>query len=113
MEKVLKGTHITQGKTIDLFEEKIANKVGVKHAITYSNGTAALHGACYAVGIGPGDEVLVPPITFVASSNCVLYMGATPVFVDIDPRTYNIDPNKIEDSITDKTKAIVVVDFTG
>ena len=78
-----------------------------------SNGTAALHIACMAAGIGAGDQVITTPVTFVASANCVLYCGGTPVFADIDPKTYNIDPEDIRRKITDKTKAIVAVHFTG
>ena len=78
-----------------------------------SNGTAALHMAAMAAGVGEGDEVITTPITFAASANCALYCGARPVFADIDPETYNIDPKKVEAAITDKTKAVVVVDYTG
>lgn len=111
--ELLKGDYLTTGPTVNRFENKVANYVGAKYGVAVSNGTAALHMACYAAGIGPGDEVLVPAITFAASSNCVLYCGGTPIFVDIDPRTYNIDINKIEEKITDKTKAIIPVDFSG
>ncbi len=78
-----------------------------------SSGTAALHCACLAAGIGPGDEVITTPLTFAASANCVLYCGAIPVFADIDPETYNLDPKSIESHITAKTKAVIAVDFTG
>ena len=78
-----------------------------------SNGTAALHCACIAAGLKAGDEVIVTPLTFAASANCILYVGATPVFADINPETYNIDPKSIREKITEKTKAIVAVDFTG
>lgn len=111
--ELLKGDYLTTGPTVSEFENKVAEFVGAKYGVAVSNGTAALHMACHAAGIGPGDEVLVPAITFAASSNCVLYCGGTPVFVDIDPRTYNIDVNKIEEKITDKTKAIIPVDFSG
>ena len=86
---------------------------GAKHAVAVSNGTAALHCACIAAGIGPGDEVITTPLTFAASANCALYCGARPVFADVDPETYNIDPESIRSHITDKTKAVVAVDFTG
>jgi UDP-4-amino-4,6-dideoxy-N-acetyl-beta-L-altrosamine transaminase len=81
--------------------------------VAISNGTSALHAACFAAGIGPGDEVITTPITFAASANCVLYCGGTPVFADIDPVTYNIDWREIEKKITPKTKAIIPVHFTG
>lgn len=110
---ILRGDYLTTGPTVSLFEKKIADYVGAKYAVAVSNGTAALHMACFAAGIGPGDEVLVPPITFVASANCVLYCGGTPVFVDIDKDTHNIDVNKIEELITSRTKAIIPVDLAG
>lgn len=84
-----------------------------QHAVLVSNGTAALHAACYAAGIQKGDEVITTPLTFAASANCVLYCGARPVFADINPSTYNIDPQEIEKKISNRTKAIVAVDFTG
>lgn len=109
----LKSPYLTQGPKIAEFEQTVANYIGAKYAVAFSNGTAALHGACFAAGISKGDEVITSPITFAASSNCVLYCGGTPVFADIDKKTYNIDPEKIDKSITDKTKAIIAVDFTG
>ena len=84
-----------------------------KYAVAVSNGTAALHCACMAAGIGPGDEVITTPLTFAASANCILYCGGRPVFADVDPETYNIDPQSIEKHITERTKAVVAVDFTG
>lgn len=110
---VLKGDFITQGPSIQTFEKRIAEYVGAKYAVAFTNGTAALHGACFAADIGPGDEVVTTPITFLASSNCVLYQGGTPVFADIDMQTYNIDPIAIRAKITNKTKAIIAVDLTG
>nr|WP_315989797.1 UDP-4-amino-4,6-dideoxy-N-acetyl-beta-L-altrosamine transaminase [Desulforamulus aquiferis] len=110
---VLKGDYLTTGPTIGMFEKEIADYVGAKYAVAFSNGTAALHAACFAAGIGVGDEVITSPITFVASANCVLYMGGTPVFADINDQTYNIDPQEIERLITAKTKAIIPVDLTG
>ena len=86
---------------------------GAKYAVAVSNGTAALHLAALAAGFQEGDEVIVSPITFAASANCILYCGARPVFADIDPETYNIDPQAIEKRITPRTKGIVAVDFTG
>ncbi|AIQ61273.1 UDP-4-amino-4,6-dideoxy-N-acetyl-beta-L-altrosamine transaminase [Paenibacillus borealis] len=111
--EVLRGDFITQGPTIQAFESKVAEYVGAKYAVAFTNGTAALHGACFAAEIGPGDEVITTPNTFLASSNCVLYQGGIPVFADIDMDTYNIDPVQVEQKITDKTKAIIAVDFSG
>ena len=110
---VLKGEYLTTGPSVKAFEDKVARYVGAKYAVAVCNGTAALHAACFAAGIKEGDEVIVTSMTFAASCNCVLYCGAKPVFVDIDPNTYNIDVNKIEEKITAKTKAIIPVDFTG
>lgn len=111
--EVLKGDYLTTGPYVSKFEQAVAQYVGAKYAVAFANGTAALHGACFAAGIGQGDEVIITPMTFAASANCVLYQGGVPIFVDIDEKTYNIDPNKIEEKITDKTKAIIPVDFTG
>ncbi|MDR6553598.1 UDP-4-amino-4,6-dideoxy-N-acetyl-beta-L-altrosamine transaminase [Paenibacillus qinlingensis] len=111
--QVLRSDFLTQGPKIAEFEAVVANYVGAKYAVAFSNGTAALHAACFACGIEQGDEVITTPITFAASSNCALYMGAKPVFVDIDDQTYNINPDLIEAAVTPKTKAIVAVDFTG
>lgn len=110
---VLKSDYLTCGPKIDEAEKKLCGITGAKHAVLIANGTAALHAACFAAGIGPGDEVITTPITFAASANCALYCGGRPVFADINSETYNIDPNSIEKCITDKTKAVVAVDFTG
>lgn len=110
---VLKSDYLTTGPKVKEFEEIIADFVGAKYAVSFSNGTAALHGACYAAGIDKGDEVITTPITFAASANCVLYSGGTPVFADIDEYTFNVDVNEIAKKITDKTKAIIPVDYTG
>lgn len=110
---VLKSDYLTTGPYVKEFEGTIAEYVGAKYAVAFSNGTAALHGACFAAGIGPGDEVITSPLTFAASANCVLYMGGKPVFADVKSDTYNIDPEDIERKITDKTKAIIPVHFTG
>ena len=109
----LKSPALTCGPKITELEKKLCEVTGAKYAVAVSNGTAALHIAAMAAGIGPGDEVIVSPITFAASANCVLYCGGTPVFAEINPKTYNIDPASIREKITDKTKAIVAVDFTG
>lgn len=110
---VLKSDFLTCGPKIDEAEAKLCEITGARHAVLVSNGTAALHAACFAAGIGPGDEVITTPITFAASANCALYCGGKPVFADINPETYNIDPDSIEKCITKKTKAVVAVDFTG
>ena len=110
---VLQSDYLTTGPKIAEFEKCVADYVGAKYAVAVSNGTAALHIACLAAGIGPGDEVITTPITFAASANCVLYCGGTPVFADINPDTYNIDPEDIRKKITDKTKAIFVVHYGG
>lgn len=110
---VLHSPYLTTGPKITEFEERFAEYVEAKYAVAVSNGTAALHAAAFAAGIGPGDEVITTPMTFAASANCVLYQGGTPVFVDIDPATYNIDPEEIRKKITPRTKAIIPVHFTG
>lgn len=110
---VLRGDYLTTGPAIEALEQAIAAYTGASYAVAFANGTAALHGACFAAGIGPGDEVITSPLTFAASANCILYVGGTPVFADIDPRTLNIDPTAIEKVITPRTKAILPVDFAG
>jgi perosamine synthetase len=110
---VLRSDWLTTGPKIVEFEEAIANYVGAKYAVAVSNGTAALHCAMYALGIGPGNEVIVPPITFAASANCVCYMGAKPVFADVEPDTLLINPVEVERQITSKTKVIIAVDYAG
>lgn len=104
---------LTCGPKIEEVEQKLCEVTGAKYAVVVSNGTAALHIAAMAAEIGPGDEVIVSPITFAASANCVLYCGGTPVFADINPKTFNIDPASVKKRITSKTKAVVAVDFTG
>jgi UDP-4-amino-4,6-dideoxy-N-acetyl-beta-L-altrosamine transaminase len=113
VSEVLRSDFLTTGPKIDEFERTVADYVGAKYAVSIANDTAALHAACHAAGIGPGDEVITTPITFAASSNCILYCGGTPVFADIDPHTYNIDPEDIKRKITDKTKAIIPVHLAG
>lgn len=110
---VLRSDYITCGPKVDELERLLESFTGAKHAVVVNSGTSALHCACIAAGVGPGDEVITTPITFAASANCALYCGAKPVFADIDPDTYNIDPVSIREKITKKTKAIVAVDFTG
>lgn len=110
---VLKSDYLTCGPKIVELEEKLCALTGANFAVACANGTAALHMAALAAGIGAGDEVITTPITFAASANCALYCGARPVFADIDPETYNIDPAKVEAAITPRTRAVVAVDFTG
>lgn len=111
--KVLKSDFLTCGPQIPTLEKKFCEITGAKYAVAISNGTAALHIACIAAGIEPGDEVITTPITFAASANCISYLGGKPVFADIDPETYNIDPVAIEACITPNTKAVIPVHFTG
>ena len=110
---VLSSQLITCGPKVNELETKLCEITGAKHAVVCSSGTAALHCACIAAGVNSGDEVITTPITFAASANCVLYCGGTPVFADINPYTYNIDPTSIRSKITDNTKAIIAVDYTG
>ena len=102
--KVLKSDYLTTGPKIEEFEQKVADYVSVKYAIAVSNGTAALHGACFAAGIKEGDEVITTPTTFAASANCILYQGGKPIFADVEPNTYNIDPKDIEKRLVVKLK---------
>lgn len=111
--ETLKSDYLTCGPATEAFENSIKEVTHAKYVTAVSNGTAALHVACLAAGIKPGNEVIVSPITFAASANCVLYCGAKPVFADIDPKTWNISPQSIREKITDKTKAIIAVDFGG
>ena len=110
---VLRSDFLTCGPKITELERKLCDLTGARYAVVCSNGTAALHIAALAAGVGEGDEVITTPITFAASANCALYCGARPVFADIDPATYNIDPKKVEEAITPRTKAVVAVDYTG
>ncbi len=111
--EVLKSGALTQGAYVSKFEEKFASFIGTKHGIACSSGTSALTTAVEAAGIGPGDEVITTPFTFIASSNAILYSRAKVVFADIDERTFNIDPVSIASKITDKTKAVLVVHLYG
>ena len=110
---VLKSDYLTTGPHIEECEEKLCRVTGAKYAVLCSNGTAALHIACMAAGLGAGDELITTPITFAASANCALYVGARPVFADILPDTYNLNPASVEEHITPNTKAVVAVDFGG
>ncbi len=111
--EVLDSGILAQGPRVKAFEEAFAALCGVKHAIATSSGTTALHVALLAHEIGPGDEVITTPFTFIASANSILYTGATPVFVDIDPVTFNLDPAQIEEAITPRTKALMPVHLFG
>lgn len=110
---VLKSDYLTTGPKIAEFEQMVCEYTHTKYAVAIANGTAALHAACFAAGIGSGDEVITTPITFAASANCVLYCGGKPVFADVDPRTYNLDPEDVRRKITEKTKAIIPVHLAG
>lgn len=111
--EVLRSDYLTCGPKITELEQRLCEITGAKYAVVCSNGTAALHLACLAAGVQPGDEVITTPITFAASANCALYCGARPVFADIRPDTYNIDPARVKELIRPETKAVVAVDFTG
>jgi len=111
--EVVRSGRLALGSKTEEFERLMADYIGVRHAVAVSSGTAALHLIVKALGIGQGDEVLVPSFTFVASVNVILYEGATPVFVDIEPDTYNLDPEDLERKITPRAKAIMVVDVFG
>ncbi len=111
--EVLRGGWLTTGPKVPEFERAFANVVGTGEAVALCNGTAALHAAMFALGVGPGDEVIVPAMTFAATANCVVFQGGTPVFADVDPRTLLLDPAGVEAKITPRTKAILAVDYAG
>jgi perosamine synthetase len=111
--EVLKSDWLTTGPKIGEFEERFAAWVGARHAVSFSSGTSALHGAAFAAGLGPGDEAITTPMTFCASANCILYQGATPVFADVSSDTLNLDPGEVSKIITSRTKAIIAVDYAG
>lgn len=111
--QVLRSDWITQGPAVEGFEQAVAARCGARFAVAFSSGTAALHAACAAAGVGAGDEVVTTPITFVATANAVLYPGGRPVFSDIQPDTLNLDPEKMREAIGPKTKAILPVHFGG
>jgi perosamine synthetase len=110
---VLRSGRLSLGPTIDRFEEAFAEAVEAPYAAAVSSGTAGLHLLCVAAGIGPGDEVITSPYSFVASVNCAIYEGATPVFADIDPLTLNLDPAAVAAAVTERTRAVVAVDIYG
>ena len=111
--QVLQSEWLTTGPKVEEFEDAFANFVGAKYAIAMSSGTAALHGAMYAIEIGTQDEVLLPPMTFVATANSVVFQGGTPIFVDVERDTLLIDTSLIEEKISKKTKALIAVDYAG
>jgi len=111
--RVLESVMLSKGIEVDRFESEFADYCGIKHGIATSNGTTALHTALMAHGVAEGDEVITSPFTFVATANAIAMVGAIPIFVDIEPDTYNIDPSKIEAAITGKTKAIIPVHLFG
>ncbi|MDD5544362.1 MAG: UDP-4-amino-4,6-dideoxy-N-acetyl-beta-L-altrosamine transaminase [Acidobacteriia bacterium] len=110
---VLRSNWITTGPLVEEFEKALAQKVEARHAVVFSSGTAALHGAVFAAGLGPGDEAVTTPLTFAATANCVLYQGATPVFAEVCSDTLTIDPGEITKRLTSRTKAILPVDYAG
>jgi perosamine synthetase len=111
--EVIRSGWLSQGRQVDKFERAVAEYVGASEAVAVSNCTTALHLALLAAGVGPGDEVICPSFTFIATANAIVHAGAIPVFVDIEPDTYNIDPELVEAAITTRTKAIVPVDQIG
>jgi len=111
--KVIRSGWLTQGEQVERFEAAVAAYVGARHAVAVSNCTSALHLALVAAGVGPGDEVICPSFSFIATANAIVHAGARPVFVDIEPRTYNIDPELVEAAITPRTKALMPVDQIG
>jgi perosamine synthetase len=113
VNQVLQTPYLSMGPMIERFEAAVADFVGARHAVAVSSGTAGLHLAMIAAGLGPGDEVITTPFSFVASANCALYVGATPVFVDIDPLTLNLDPDLAETAITERTRALLPVHVFG
>ncbi len=111
--EVLRSDWLTTGPMVEAFEETVAEFAGAKFAVAVSSGTAALHATMHAIGVGEGDEVIVPPMTFAATANAVVFQGGIPVFADVDAETLLIDPAEVESRITPRTKAIVAVDYGG
>ena len=110
---VLRGDCLTCGPAVRAFEQAICAYTGAKYCVAVANATAGLHLAALAAGLGPGDEAITSPITFLSSANCIAFTGARPVFADIDPRTADIDPDEIARRLTPRTKALVPVHFAG
>ena len=111
--EVLDSGHLAQGPRTEAFEQSFAAYIGTKHAIGVNSGTAALIVALQAHGVGPGDEVITTPFSFIATATSILACGATPVFVDVDPFDFNLDPGKVEEAITENTKAVMPVHIFG
>ncbi len=111
--EVLRSAWLTTGPAVDMFESAMAAYTGAKYAVAVSSGTAALHAAMYALGIGPGDEVVVPPFTFAATANAVVFCGGRPIFADVTPGSLCLDPRAAAAKITSRTRAIIAVDFAG
>jgi perosamine synthetase len=111
--EVLRSDWLTTGPKVGEFEEAFAARVGAAYAVSFSSGTAALHGAAFAAGLKAGDEAITTPLTFAATANCVLYQDATPVFADVSADTLNLDPDQIEKRLSSKTRAILPVDYSG
>jgi perosamine synthetase len=109
----LRSDWLTTGPKVNEFEEAFAAWVGVRHAVSFSSGTAALHGAAFAAGLGAGDEAITSPLTFAATANCILYQGAKPVFADVTPDTLNLDPERVRSLVTSNTRALLPVDYAG
>jgi perosamine synthetase len=113
VSEALTSDRITQGPTLARFERALAERVGVKHGVAFANGTAALHAACWAAGLGPGDRAITTPLTFAATANAIVYQGARPVFADIDATTLNLDPDAVKRAATPRTRVVLPVDFGG
>jgi perosamine synthetase len=109
----LRSELITQGPLVDRFEDALAEYLGAAHVVAFTNGTAALHGAAFAAGLGPGEEAITSPLSFAASSNCVLYQHALPRFVDISPATWNLDTGAAAAEVGERTRAVVATSFAG
>jgi len=110
---VLRSEWLTTGPAVEQFERALAAACGTRHAVAVCNGTAALHAAMFALGVGPGDEVLVPAMTFAASANCAVFQGAHPVFCDVEDDTLLVDPDQVAARLTERTRAVVAVDYAG
>lgn len=109
----LRSDYLTTGPRVEAFEEAFAEVVGARHAVAYCNGTAALHGAAHAAGVGPGDEGVTTPLTFVATANCIRYVGGTPRFADVHAETLTLDPARAAGAVTPRTRALLPVDYAG